>query len=134
MAAQRFPHPMPRDGIAESISELASDSAQLVRLEIDLLKQELFDLVKRNAIAVGLLMGAFILAHLAFIFALVWVIVFVPEHAWTAAGIAIAFLLLAVGVGLLGKARLKFTGPEATIQTIKDDVEWVKQQIKPAPR
>ena len=27
---------MPRDGFADSLSELASDSAQLVRLEIDL--------------------------------------------------------------------------------------------------
>jgi hypothetical protein len=125
---------MPRDGVAESISELASDSARLVRLEIDLLKQELVDLIKRNAIAAGLLFAALLTAHLALIFALVWVVVFVPHHAWAAGGIAIGFLLLTVLLAVIGKSRLKFAPPEATIQTIKDDVEWVKQQIKPEPR
>jgi uncharacterized membrane protein YqjE len=125
---------MPKDGIAESISDLASDTGRLVRLEIDLLKQELFELVKRNAIAAGMLLAAAVSAFLFLIFLLVWVVEFVPHHAWAAAGIAIAFVLGAGILAWVGVSRLKFAAPEKTIQSIQEDLEWVKQQIKPEPR
>ena len=134
MAARRFPHPMARDGLSESISGLASDSTRLVQLEIALLKQELAELAKRNAIAVALLLGAGVSAFLSLIFLVVWVIVLVPHHAWAAIVVTLLFLAGAVTLGLIGRTRIKIAPPEATIQTIKEDLEWVKQQIKPVPK
>jgi len=125
---------MARDGLSESISGLASDSARLVHLEIALLKQELLELVKRNAIAVGLMLGAGVSAFLGLIFLLVWVIELIPHHAWAAFVVTLLFLLGAATLGLVGRARIKFAPPEATIQTLKEDLEWVKQQIKPVPK
>ena len=37
---RQYPHPMPSDSVAGSVSELASDTARLVQLEIELVQQE----------------------------------------------------------------------------------------------
>jgi uncharacterized membrane protein YqjE len=134
MEARRYPHPVGHDGVSESISELASDTARLVHLEIELLKQELIELLKRNAIAAGMLAGAGFAAFIFLIFLQVWLIELVSPHWLVATAIATFWLLLAVALALLGRARLKLSGPESSIKSIKEDVEWVKQQIKPAPR
>jgi len=134
MAARRYPHPVARDGLGESISGLASDTAQLVRLEVELFKQEMLELLKRNAIGIGALLGAAVALFIGFIFVQVWVIELVPHHAWAAIGFALGWILIATVAALYGKSRIKFAPPETTIQSIKEDVEWVKQQIKPAPR
>ncbi|HEV3230846.1 MAG TPA: phage holin family protein [Candidatus Dormibacteraeota bacterium] len=134
MAARRYPHPVPREGLSESISGLAEDTARLVRLEIELLKQELFDLVKRNAIAAAMLVVAGVCAFLCLILLQVFLVVLLPGHAWWALGFTLFWLLATVILAFLGRSRLKFAAPEATIQSIKEDLEWVKQQIKPAPR
>jgi hypothetical protein len=121
-------------GIAGTISSLFADIERLVRLEVELAKQEITGLVKRNAVAVGLLAAAAMGLFFAFIMAQVWLVVVIPHHAIVAGAIALLWLLLAVVLALVGKARLKIQPPTATIQTLKDDLEWAKQQIKPEPK
>jgi len=134
MEARRYPHPVAHDGVGESISELASDTARLVNLEVELLKQELIELLKRNAIAAGMLAGATLAAFLFLIFLQVWLIESVAPH-WLVATVIVGFwLVTAVALALAGKARMKISGPESSIRSLKEDVEWVKQQIRPAPR
>jgi hypothetical protein len=136
MATRQYPHPLPKDGIGESIADLADDTAKLVHLELELFKQEVTALLKRNAIALGMLAGAGLAAFLALIFLLVWVIEAVPDgwHAWVALGIFVVFVAATVGLALFGKSRIKIALPEASIQSMKESLEWAKQQIKPAPR
>ncbi len=143
MAERRYPHPMPKDGIAGSIAEIAADAQRLVKLELELAKQEVLELVKRNAVAVGMLAGA-ALCGLFVLYTLVALIVFgilslVFHRGMGHDAIALAVVLVVWGaaaaiLGLMGKSRLVFKMPEATIQTLKDDVEWAKAQIKPATR
>jgi formate hydrogenlyase subunit 4 len=103
---------MPSDSIAGAVSELAGDTARLVQLEIELAQQELKALLWRNIIVEA-----------------------VPIRHWISALIlAVVFIIVAVVLALVGRSRLKFAPPEATIQTIKDDLEWVKQQIRPETR
>jgi uncharacterized membrane protein len=126
---------MPRDSIAGTVSDLAADTARLVQLEIELAQQELTALVWRNVIAIGLLAGAGILAFVGLIFIFDTIVEAVPIAHWiTALVLAVGFIIVAVVLALIGKARLKFAPPEQTIQSIKEDLEWVKQQIRPETR
>ncbi|MHB8509442.1 MAG: phage holin family protein [Candidatus Dormibacteria bacterium] len=138
MAERRFAHPVPRDvphdSIGASIGALADDTSRLIHLEVSLLKQEITDLVKRNAIAAGLLAGAALCLLLVLIFLLVFVIELIPHHAIAAAVVAITWLIATVVLALVGKSRLHIAGPEASIQSIKEDLEWVKQQLRPEPK
>ncbi|MFN2466348.1 MAG: phage holin family protein [Candidatus Dormibacteria bacterium] len=134
---------MPNDGIGGSLAEIAADAQKLVKLELALAKQEITELVKRNAVAIGMLAGA-ALCGLFVLYTLVALIVFAILSLFFKRGmghdaIALAVVLLIWGVaaavlGLMGKSRLVFKMPEITIQTLKDDVEWAKTQIKPATR
>lgn len=143
MAERRYPHPMPREGIAASIGEIAADAQRLVHLEIQLAKQEVLDLVKQNAIAIGMLAVA-ALSAIFVLYTLVTLIVFGALSFIFHRGMghdAIAHLVVlliwgavAVILGLMGKSRLVFKLPESTIQTIKDDMAWAKAQIKPATK
>jgi hypothetical protein len=126
---------MPSDSIAGAVSELAGDTARLVQLEIELAQQELKALLWRNVIAIGLLAAGGVLAFLGLIFIFDTIVEAVPIRHWISALIlAVVFIIVAVVLALVGRSRLKFAPPEATIQTIKDDLEWVKQQIRPETR
>lgn len=118
-------------GISGTISTLVADVEKLVRLEVELAKQEITGLLKRNAIAVAMLVVALFGLFFAFIMFQVWLVVLIPHHAIVAGAIAGFWLLLAALLALIGKTRLKIEPPKATIQSLKDDLEWVKQQIKP---
>jgi hypothetical protein len=126
---RKYPHPMPKEGIAASVSELAADTSRLVQLEIEMLKQEIGELVKRNAIAIGMLVGSAMAALFFFIFLQVW---FVARFGhWVAVGLTVFWLLAAVALAMVGKARIKFAGPENSIKSIKEDLEWAIRQIRP---
>jgi hypothetical protein len=120
---------MPKEGIAATVSDLAGDSSRLVQLEIELLKQELGELAKRNAIAIGMLVLAAMAALIFVIFLQVW---FVARFGhWVAVGLTVFWLVAAVVLALVGKARIKIAGPENSIKSIKEDLEWAIQQIRP---
>lgn len=119
--------------LGSSVSTLVSQVQELVRLQIKLAKQELLALVKRNAIAAGMLAGAAVSLLFFFIIAQVWLILVIPHHALVAGIITLAWLAAAVTLALVGKTRLKIAPPQATIDSLKEDLEWVKQQIKHAP-
>jgi hypothetical protein len=120
---------MPKEGIAASVSELASDTGRLVQLEVELLKQELGELIRRNAIAIGMLVLAATAALFFFIFLQVWLVARFGH--WVAVGLTIFWLVLAVTLALVGRARIKIAGPETSIKSIKEDLEWAIRQIRP---
>lgn len=134
---------MPREGIAASIGEIAADAQRLVQLEVQLAKEEIWDLVKTNLIAIVMLSVA-ALAGIFALYTLVAMIVFgalsflfhrgMGHDAIALAVVLVVWGAVAVILGLMGKSRLVFKMPEATIQTIKDDMTWAKAQIKPATK
>ena len=134
---------MPREGIAASIGEIAADAQRLVQLEVQLAKEEIWDLVKTNLIAIVMLSVA-ALAGIFALYTLVAMIVFgalsflfhrgMGHDAIALAVVLVVWGAVAVILGLMGKSRLVFKMPEATIQTIKDDMAWAKAQIKPATK
>jgi hypothetical protein len=115
--------------------QLIEEARGLVRKEIELAKVEIIDLLKTNAIAVGLFVGAAVLALIMFIMLQVAFIVTILVTLGQAAGFYLAWslfgfwLVLVIVLGLIGKSKLKFKPPEKTISTIKGDIEWAKGQI-----
>lgn len=120
------------ESLGRMISDLANQSAGLVRDEVALAKQELQEkalLLRSSMILIGT--GAFfgLLASLAICTA---IIVALAEYTglWQAALIvgaacAIGAAILAfVGIGKLKNNSLK---PQQTIETLEEDKEWLKR-------
>jgi hypothetical protein len=118
------------EGLNTAFSALVSDATRLVQLEVQLARQEVIEILQRNAVAVGMLVAAGISGLVLLIMAQVWLVVAINPHAWVA-GIIVAFWLLAgMVLGLVGKARLKIEPPQRALGSLKEDLAWVKQQIK----
>ena len=120
--------------IADVLQDIVGDVQDIVRSEVRLAKAELGnELTKVKAaaplmlvgVASGLLAGLF-LAWTAF-YALALVI---PK--WGAA-LCVAFVLGVVGI-IAGTASLnlliRVEPPERTIASVKENVQWAKQQVK----
>jgi hypothetical protein len=117
--------------LGELVAVASRDVSLLIRQEVELVKTE----VKATATSAGLgtafLGGAAFLGVFAFM-----AITFAAAEGLVAAGIGRAYsflivtgayLIVAGLLALFGVARLKKVGPpERTIQTVKDDVAWIK--------
>jgi hypothetical protein len=117
--------------IGELVATASRDVSLLIRQEVELAKTE----VKAAATSAGL--GAAFLGAAAFLgFFAFGAITVAAAEGLHAAGIGIAYsylivtgvyLIVAAVLALFGKARLDKVGPpQRTIQTVKDDVAWIK--------
>jgi cytochrome c biogenesis protein CcdA len=120
----------PAESTADLASDLVEEARQLVRLEIELAKQEL----KEMAITNGIAAGSFVVAGLLVVFAVfagipVLIVAAVPWH-WQAALVWIlVYVLLAVGLYFLGRSRLRIEPPPRTVQSIKETWEWALRRL-----
>ena len=121
--------------IAEVVRAIAADLSLLVRQQIELAKQEMSEAAMARARGVGAFVAAgvlslFVVGFLGMTLAAALAIV-LPN--WLANLIVAGlFLLIAIVAVLLGRASM--TTPRATAErtkeTLKEDVEWAKQQIR----
>ena len=123
---------MQRESFGELISQLANNSAALVRDEIDLVKQEMREKIScmRSAvtlIAIGAVVG--LLAVLALIAAAIIGLGHLVGMGNSALIVGIALAIAAAIPVFMGLGRLKRTSlkPEQTIETLEEDKEWLKQ-------
>jgi hypothetical protein len=121
--------------VEHPFKRLADDLAILVRKEFELARAEIADKVRTAGIGAGLLGGSAITAALALasltIFAILALsLVLAP---WIAAGIVTAvWCAVTVVLAFAGQNKMKDAGsllPEQTIQNVRDDVNWAKQQV-----
>lgn len=111
--------------IPELVRDLSTDVSTLVRGEVDLVKAELRQTAKHSGTGIGLFVGAAFLVLLAVVLlsiAAAYGLVAAGLDPWLAFLIvAVAFLLVATVLALVGKAQLgKTKGPRRTIQSVKD--------------
>jgi len=121
--------------VSELISGLVNDAQQLVRREIDLAKREVsieVDKAKQGAVALGAgagiaVIGALLLGHM---------LVYLVQDL-TGLSLWVSYLIVgaifAIGGGLLlmqGIKRMKDVDPmpRQTIETVKEDIQWIKEQ------
>jgi hypothetical protein len=123
-----------RRRLAELVRSIGSDLSLLARQQSDLAKQELGEMAATKAKGAGLLAAAGVLALFMIGFlgiaAAEGLDLVLPR--WAAFLIVGGvFVLLAAIAVLIGRSALRTSvGPERTKQTVKEDVEWAKQQLR----
>jgi hypothetical protein len=118
-----------------SLGELVASATQnlsaLVRQEIALAKAEMAADAKAAGIGAGMFGTAAFLGHLALIFlsiaAAFGISALGVPLGWAFLIVAVAYLLLAGVLALIGKKSFgRISPPARTIATVKDDIAWAK--------
>jgi hypothetical protein len=113
------------------IASVVSDAQRLVALEIALAKQELKELATGNAIAAGIIAFGGLLIALAVLVALPSLVVWLVPWHWQAAAVwGAAYLVIGLGLVLLGKSRLQVRLPRRTLDSLKENKEWALRHVK----
>jgi hypothetical protein len=113
------------------IASVVSDAQRLVALEIALAKQELKELATGNAIAAGIIAFGGVLIALAVLVALPSLVVWLVPWHWQAAAVwGAAYLVIGLGLVLLGKSRLQVRLPRRTLDSLKENKEWALRHVK----
>ena len=122
--------------VGELMKELANETTTLVRQELELAKAEMGQKAKRAGLGAGMLGGAGVAALLA-LGALTACLILALDGAlpnWLAAlVIALVWAAVAGVLALVGRQRVKEAGPpkpEQTVETVKADVEVVKERAR----
>ena len=116
---------------AELAQEIVHDANDLVRLELDLAKQELKELAIRNAIAVGLLAFGGLLVALAVLVALpVFLVLLWDRHVLGAAIWLGAYAVLGAALLLTGRLVLRLQPPRRTLASLEETKRWALRQIR----
>jgi uncharacterized membrane protein YqjE len=131
----------PRErSLPELLKRLSAETTQLVHQELDLAKVELTQKGRQAGAGAGMF-GAAAAVGLAALGALTACFILALDAAlpaWLAALIVTAvYGAIAAVLAVQGRDRVKRAtplGPEQTIETVKEDVEWAKTQTRSAKR
>lgn len=120
--------------LGEILRDIGNNIQQIVRSEIRLAKIELTDTLRRVQASSVMLIGGAVLGFFAlgFLFLAAMFALELVLGAWLAALIVSAILFIGAGLGLsIGRERLRTVqAPEKTMQTVKEDLQWTKEQIR----
>jgi Putative Actinobacterial Holin-X, holin superfamily III len=122
--------------MSELVKQLAEETSTLVRQEIELARAEVTQKGKRAGLGLGELGGAGIVALYALgaltACLIAGLALFIPV--WLAALIVtVVYGVIAGVLAMIGRRQLQQSNPtnlERTERTIKEDVEWAKNQKK----
>jgi len=126
---------MAERSIGELFSELARDTTNLLRQEILLAKVELGQKASRAGRQVGLIAAGGAVAYAGLLAVIAAIILFLADHmaAWLAA-LLVGVAVMAIGYALIKQQleRLKRVDPkpQATIETLRQDQQWAKEQLQ----
>jgi len=121
--------------LGELFSQLATETTTLVRQEVQLAKVELGQKASQVGKGVGLIGAAGAVAYAGVIAVVAGIILFLGEHMpyWVAA-LLVGAILIGVGYWLVQQQlnALKHVDPvpRATVNTLKQDKEFVKAQLR----
>ncbi len=116
---------------AELAQEIVHEAQQLVRLEVQLAKQELKELAVRNGIAIGLLtFGGLLLAMALFVALPVFLVLLWDNHVVGAAIWLGAYALLGVVLLVAGRLALRLQPPRRTLTSLEETKTWALRQIR----
>jgi uncharacterized membrane protein YqjE len=126
--------------VAELLKELSEQTTTLVHTELELAKLELAQKGQRAGIGAGMFGGAGLVGLYA-VGALTAAIVLILATAmtgWLAAlVVAAAYGLIAAGLALAGRSKVKQATPpvpEQATESMKEDVRWAKTKAQQARR
>ena len=120
-----------RESSPELAAEIVEEAERLVRLQIELAKAEIKELAITNAIAAGAFAVAAMLIIVTLLVAIPVLIVVAVEPHWLAAlAWIIVYLLVAGGLALLGRSKLRIAIPERTVNSLKETKDWTIRQMR----
>ena len=116
---------------ARLAQDIVEDAQELVRLNIQLAKQEVRELLVRNGIAIGLLMFGALLVLLAILVALpAFLVVLWSNHLIGAAIWLGGYAIVGAMLALVGRLRLRIQPPKRTLTSLEETRNWALRQIK----
>jgi Putative Actinobacterial Holin-X, holin superfamily III len=123
-----------RRGVKQLVGDLSGQGSTLVRQEIELAKAEMLEKGKAAGGAAAMLGGAAIagVLMLGSLTAFLIILLALVLPAWASA-LLVTLLWAAVAsvLALLGRTRAEEIGkpiPEKTVETVKEDVQWLKNR------
>jgi uncharacterized membrane protein YqjE len=123
----------PEKSLAELVGDMARDMGDLVRQEIVLAKVEAREEIGRASRGAAMLLGGAIAVLLALIMLSFALAAWLDEVMHPAVALAIVGVLWTIGAAVLatlGREHLRRARPlPQTVSTLKEDVEWAKQQM-----
>ena len=127
--------PMENRPLGDLFSDLASDMSNLVRQEVNLAKLEVTQKAKYLGRNVGYLVVGGAVAY-AGLLAVIAAIIMLLDRVMPAWGAALLVGVLVAGIAwlMIGKAMAALQQadltPRETVETLKEDATWMKQQLK----
>ena len=121
--------------LGDLFSDLSRETTTLVRQEVQLAKVELTQSATEAARGIGMLVAGGLVAYAGLIFLLLAVVFGLIEAGWDAwlSALVVGLVVVALGAILVlrGRQSLKPANlvPRRTIETLKEDQEWAKEQI-----
>lgn len=115
--------------------EVIHDAQRLVSLEIALARQEVKDLVMANGVAAGMVGLGGLLILLALLVAVPSFVVALVPWKWQATVVwIVGYALLGLGLVYLGRSRFALKLPARTLESLKENKEWVLRRMKSTVR
>ena len=121
----------PEASLGELIKEMTTELSGLFRQEVELAKVELKQEAAKAGKAAGMLGGAGFAGYLAVVllsFAAVFALANVMDAGWAALIVAVVWGVIGAVLYLNGRNKLKTVDPmpRRTVDTIKEDAQWLK--------
>lgn len=121
-----------RESFGELIGDLATNSAALVRDEIELAKQEMSEKLssfREGVVTIAIGSVILLVATLTLVAAAVIGLGYLVGPGWSALIIGGVFALVGGITAMVGLGQLKRTSlkPEQTIEILQEDKEWLKE-------
>jgi hypothetical protein len=121
--------------LGDLFSDLSRETTTLVRQEVQLAKAELTQSATEAARGIGMLVAGGAVAYAGLLFLLLAIVFGLIEAGWDAwlSALVVGLVVVAVGAILVLRARESLKpanlAPRRTVETLKEDQEWAKEQI-----
>ena len=121
--------------LGDLFSDLSRETTTLVRQEIQLAKAELTQSATEAARGIGMLVAGGAVAYAGLLFLLLAIVFGLIEAGWDPwlSAFVVGLVVVVIGAVLVLRARESLKpanlAPRRTVETLKEDQEWAKEQI-----
>jgi xanthine/uracil permease len=121
--------------LGDLFSDLSRETTTLVRKEVQLAKAELTQSATEAARGIGMLVAGGAVAYAGLLFLLLAIVYGLIDAGWDAwlSALVVGLVVVAIGTILVLRARESLKpanlAPRRTVETLKEDQEWAKEQI-----
>ena len=121
--------------LGDLFSDLSRETTTLVRQEVQLAKAELTQSATEAARGIGMLVAGGAVAYAGLLFLLLAIVFGLIEAGWDAwlSALVVGLVVVAIGAILALRARESLKpanlAPQKTVETLKEDAAWAKEQI-----